>query len=152
MLSMTRRVLGALALAVFLAAPTLAAEQSPVDCSHADADFAAAWPHPARPYVVALLCRHDPFPGWWDTLWIADTRTGASTGLVEVPLHGTGVDRFEWLDCPGALVARVVDRTHMGTVTDRVLRFDFDDAVEVLDPDRMVPGADRERPLSRCPR
>ena len=64
-----------LALAFFSTGVLVA--QAPLDCRHAGAVPATSWPHPTRPQLVAVLCRHDPLPGWWDSLWIAERRLGA---------------------------------------------------------------------------
>ena len=86
-------------------------------------DLAHVWLHPADSGLRAILCRHDPFPGWSESLWLLDLCNAAAPDVaVEVPLHGTGVASFAWLACPGELLAHVVDRTHMGTITDQVFR------------------------------
>lgn len=112
---------------------------------------AMAWPHPTTPALVAILCRHDPFPGWWDSLWIVRTRRGAAADIIPVPLHGTGVDRFAWLDCPGPALAHVVDRTHMGTLFDQVLRLDAHGRIQVVEGTRLPPGTGSARTRVRCP-
>ena len=101
------------------AVPVLVVLLSPVaavtiDCSDLGGEPAAAWPHPTRLALVAVLCQGDPLPGWWDSLWIVETAPGDAPRIIEVPLHGTGVARFSWLDCPGTAVAYVVDRTAHG--------------------------------------
>lgn len=51
-----------------------------IDCSKVGAEPAAAWRHPTQPELVAVLCRHDPLPGWWDSLWIVATAPGTRPG------------------------------------------------------------------------
>ena len=63
-------------------------------------------------------------PGMFKTFSLVATRPGEAPDVIEVPLHGTGVERFVWLDCPGPPLAYIVDRTHMGTFTDQVLRLE----------------------------
>ena len=122
-----------------------------IDCSEVGGVAAAAWRHPNRPELVAVLCRHDPLPGWWDSLWIVETAPGDAPRIVEVPLHGTGVARFAWLYCPGPALAPVVDRTHMGTITDRVFRVESAGRLQVVDSMRLRPGSGSARPRVRCP-
>ena len=43
------------------------------------------------------------------TAWIIGTVPRAVPWILDVPLHGTGVVRFSWLDCPGPALAHVVD-------------------------------------------
>ena len=122
-----------------------------IDCSEVGGVVVAVWRHETRPELVAVLCRHDPVPGWWDSLWIVQTAPGAAPRIIEVPLHGTGVARFSWLDCPGPALAHVVDRTHMGTITDRVFRVESGGRLQVVDSMRPRPGSGSARPHVRCP-
>ena len=138
-------------LALAFLSPGVLVAQAPLDCTHAGAVLATSWPHPTRPQLVALLCRHDPLPGWWDSLWLVETRSGRIAEMIEVPLYGTGVDRFAWLDCPGLPLAHVVDRTHMGTLTDQVLRIQPDGRVEVVQSTRFAPGTASARTQVSCP-
>ena len=122
-----------LATAVLLAGPLAAgAAATGFDCADRGATEAVVWPHPTCPQLVAVLCRHDPLPGWWDSLWIVQTRSGRSPLVLQVPLHGTGVDHFAWQDSPGAPLAHVIDRTHMGTVTDQLLRLDLGGRLQIV--------------------
>ena len=118
-----------------------AASAVTLDCSEVDGEVAVVWPHPARPELAAVLCRHDPLPGWWDSLWIVDTARRDGPRIIRVPLHGTGVAHFSWLDCPGPALAHVVDRTHMGTTTDQVLRVETGGRVQVVESSRLPRGA-----------
>ena len=126
-----------------------------VDCSQVGSQPAAVWPHPTRPELMAVLCQGDPLPGWLDSLWIIGTVPGAAPWIIEVPLHGTGVVRFSWLDCPGSVLAHVVDRTHMGTITDRVLRVHSGGRsggrLQVVDSARLPPGTGSARTRVPCP-
>ena len=122
-----------------------------IDCPDVGAEPASTWRHPTQTGLVAVLCRHDPLPGWWDSLWIVETAPGGASWTLEVPLHGTGVDRFSWLDCPGPVLARVVDRTHMGTLTDRVWRLDPDGQIYVVEATRLPPGSGAPRSRVPCP-
>ena len=122
-----------------------------IDCSEVGAVAAAAWRHPTRPGLVAVLCRHDPLPGWSDSLWIVEAAPGAVPEIIEVPLHGTGVDSSTWLECPGPALAHVVDRTHMGTVTDQVLRVEPRGRVRVVEATRLPPGSGSARSHVACP-
>ena len=123
----------------------------PIDCSSVGAELAAAWLHPNRLDLAAVLCRHDPLPGWWDSLWIVETASGDAPRIVELPLHGTGVAGFSWLDCPGPALAHVVDRTHMGTINDRVFRVGSGGRLQVVDSMRLPPGSGGARPHVPCP-
>jgi len=111
-----------------------------IDCSEVDGQAATVWSHPTRPELVAVLCRHDPLPGWWDSLWIVETASGEAPRIIEVPLHGTEVAHFSWLDCPGPPLAHVVDRTHMGTTTDRVWRIEAGGRVQLVESSRLPRG------------
>ena len=141
------------AAALLLAAAAAAhsgAQAAPVfDCAGVGAAEAWARPHPGRPHLAAVLCRWDPFPGWSESLWIVDAAGDEPTAL-RVPLHGTGIESFRWLDCPGALAAHVVDATHMGTLTDRVVRI-VAARVEVVDRARFRRGTGAVRSRAPCP-
>ena len=116
------------------------------DCANRGGDLAHVWLHPADSRVRAVLCRHDPFPGWSETLWLLDLRNAAAPDVVvQVPLHGTDVASFTWLACPEEPLAHVVDRTHMGTITDRVFRLGEGGRLELVDHCR--PGSE-----TGCPR
>ena len=148
----TRRTPQAVALAGSLLALTLIAPstftatlQSWSPCPDADSVEAARWPHPTQP-LVAVLCRYDPFPGWSEGLWIL-----AADRAAQIPLYGSGVDSFAWLDCAGEVLAHVVDSTHMGTLTDRILRFDADGTVQVVDNILIEPGRGAARTGPACP-
>ena len=123
----------------------------PFDCADLSAVAAAVWRHPGEPQLVAVLCRHDPFPGWWDSLWLMDTRRADAPVVVAFPLHGTGIDRFAWLDCPGALLAHVVDSTHMGTITDQVVEIEPGGRIEIIESVRLPPGTGTGRTQVPCP-
>ena len=144
-------VLTAVNLLSVMVLPVAAGTQAapPFDCASVDA--AAAWvrPHPSRPHLAAVLCREDPLPGWWESLWIVDTEGGEPTAL-RVRLHGTGIEHFAWIDCPGALLAHVVDTTHMGTLSDRVIRI-VDERIEVVDRAQFRRGAGAVRSSAPCP-
>ena len=145
------RVAALLVLAGLLLAGARPADAQSVDpeavCRPAGAAVASLWPHRRRAGLIAVLCRHDPLPGWWDSLWIA----GPGSAAAEVPLNGTGVVSFAWLDCPGQALAHVVDRTHMGTLTDQLLRVGPGGGVEVVDRARLPRGSLGGLSRERCP-
>ena len=123
------------------------------DCAERGGDLAHVWLHPADSGLRAVLCRHDPFPGWSESLWLLDLRNAAAPDVVvEIPLHGTGVASFAWLACPGEPLAHVVDRTHMGTVTDRVFRLGEGGRLGLVDRRRPGPGTSCPRTSVPCPR
>ena len=70
---------------------------------------------------------------------------------LEVPLHGTGIARFAWLDCLGPALAHVVDKTHMGTLTDQVLRIEPGGRIQVVESTRLPPGSGAVRMHVPCP-
>ena len=116
-----------------------------------DVPQAGAWTHPARSDLLAVLCRHDHLGGWSHSLWFLDSGQAAPPEFVQVPLHGTGIAFFAWLDCPGDPVAHVLDRTAMGTLTFQIVRLESGPQLRVLQSTLLPPGSDRTRfPLS-CP-
>ena len=139
----------ALLLAAAAHAHTGAQSAPAFDCADVDAVEAWVQVHPNRPRLRAVLCREDPFPGWWESLWIVDTEGDGPT-VLRVRLHGTGIERFAWIDCPGAPLAHVVDTTHMGTLTDAIIRID-DERIEVVDRAQFRRGAGVVRSSAPCP-
>lgn len=148
---MTRKTATTLAAVVALLLPAHAgARAAPAfDCAGVGAVEAWVRPHPSRPHLAAVLCREDPFPGWWESLWIVDTEGGEPT-VLRVRLHGTGIEHFAWIDCPGAPLAHVVDSTHMGTLTDGLIRI-VGERIEVVDRAQFRRGAGVVRSSAPCP-
>ena len=149
-----RTIAAKLTAAVLLSSASASAHaeaQSPPAFDCASVDSVQAWvrPHPTRPQLVAVLCREDPLPGWWESLWIVDTE-GDEPTVLRVRLHGTGIESFAWIDCPGEAMAHVVDTTHMGTLTDGVIRIDGE-RIEVVDRAQFRRGAGAIRSAAPCP-
>ena len=110
-----------------------------------DSVEAVRWPHPTEA-VVAVLCRDDPWPGWSESLWVLDGER-----VTKLPLHGSGVDSFAWLDCDDLVLAHIVDSTHMGTVTDRIMSFQEDGTIRAVDEMRIHPDRGTARTNPPCP-
>ena len=101
---------------------TLPAVAVAVCGSVADRTAAAVswWRHPTTGAGV-VRCQHDPLPGWSESAWLIwDADPAIPT---RVPMYGTGILTFAWIDCPGRLVAHVVTATHMGTTSDAIVEF-----------------------------
>ena len=130
-----------LAVAVLLVLPSIGAA-APVECPELGGEPGTVWPHPDRPGLVALLCHDDSWPGWFDSLWIVETADRSPASEIRVPLHGSGVAHFSWLDCSGPPLAYVVDRTHMGTITEQVLRLESGGRLRFVARGRLGRGAD----------
>ena len=129
------------AVVVLLVLPSIGAA-APVECPELGGEPGTVWPHPDRLGLIAVLCHDHSWPGWFDSLWIVETADRSPASVIRVPLHGSGVAHFSWLDCSGPPLAYVVDRTHMGTTTEHVLRFEPGGRLRFVARGRLARGAD----------
>ena len=136
--------------AVLAACGAPAAPAGTSRCTGINGVQAGAWPHPARSDLTAVLCRNDQRTGWKQSLWFLESGQRATPEFVQVPLHGTGIAFFAWLNCPGDPVAHVIDRTAIGTLTFQTVRLESGPQVRVLKSTPLAPGSNRTRFPPSC--